>query len=214
LGLAETVKGTGVVSHSVSPSFSISALVPGAGAVTTTAIKATTISASVSGVGLVFVTADKARSVSASISGIGAVTNTYDYTINTSARITSRGRVGAAVGGAISVDVQVLGIGEVVVNIQTTRPEPITNFRISSRVGASVTLVWIDGIRTDKVEVWRSVGARNTFARVATVTNGSQTYTDSVNSTETYAYQLIPISATSAKGKSTNIIYTATTKVI
>lgn len=211
LGITSSVTATGQITATVSPTVTVTGTVSATGTVTGTAINAVSISASITATGQTFTAASKANTASGVVSASGVISASVTPTVNVSATITERNTIQANAGGAVSITALISATGTVTVTVQSTRPEPITNFR-AARSGSTVSLTWVNGLRTAKVEVYRSTGVRATFSKIGETT--SEFYTDSVSSGETYSYQLVPIGNTGARSKASYIIYSATDNVL
>lgn len=209
-GVSATITATPALSGSVTPSVSISALVQSRVVMTATALQAITVSATISARAVLFSAESKARSVSATISAAPSLSSVQSFSVNSSATITGRAIVSAVVGGVVTTSATISSRAILSATVQSTRPEPITSFRVT-RSGGTASLSWVNGIRTAKVEIYRSVGVRANLTKIGESTGS--TYSDSINSSETYSYQLIPIGNTGAQGEATTIIYTATDNV-
>ena len=181
------------------------------GIIATTAIKAFTVSASISSVGVLFIQATKARSKSVIVNSVGTLSATFTTARSIPIIIEGNGQVVISSGGVKNKAINILSSAIVTVTTQSTRPEPVNSFRVV-RNGSNAELTWGDGIRTSKVEIWRAVGVRSVFNKVGEST--TETFTNSIDSAETYAYKLLPIGITGRIGQNSAIIYTATTKIL
>lgn len=210
-GVSASISATPALSATVTPSVSISALIQSRAVVTATAIQAITVSATISARAVLLSLESKARSVSATISATPSLSSTESVSVNVSGVISGRAVIGAVVGGVVTTSGSISARAELSAIVQSTRPEPITNFRVT-RSGGTATLTWINGLKTAKVEVYRSVGVRDNLSKIGESTGVS--YSDSISSSETYSYQLIPIGNTGAQGEATLIVYSATDNVL
>ena len=208
---AVSVSSENAITVSVATTRNTRAEIASIGAIAATAIKAFTVSVGISGVGLLFTQTSKARSKSVVVNSVGALSATFTTARSISALIEGNGQVVISSGGVKNKAVNILSSAGVTVTTQSTRPEPVNSFRIV-RDGSSAVLTWGDGLRTSKVEIWRAVGVRSIFNKVGEST--TETFTNSIDSAETYAYKLLPIGITGRIGQNSAIIYTATTKIL
>lgn len=211
LGVSGSISATPALSSTQATSVSISATVSSTVATTATAIQAITVSATINSIGVLFSAQSKARSTSGVIISTTSLSSTQSYSISLGATVNARALLSSVAGGTVTTSATISAMAELSVIVQSTRPEPITNFRVT-RSGSIASLTWTNGLRTAKVEVYRSIGVRATFSKIGETTN--QSYNGGINPSETYSYQLVPIGNTGAQGEATYIVYSATDNVL
>lgn len=212
-GIASQISGAGSVSSNVTTTRNTSASISATGVVIAIALRGVIVpSVSVNSTGRVTVLATRAKPRTAQISSVGVVNRSVSVTRFASATITGRGVLTPKVGTTVLASAQIVGTGVVSASIQTLIPFPPTNFRVV-RSGATAQLTWIDGADTYRMDIYRSDSQRSVFAKVGE--SFTESYADSgLDTTKTYSYQLVPIGVSSRKGKSSYIVYSASSNNI
>lgn len=207
------IEGTGSVSSDYTYSIDSGPItVTGTGSVGSINVKAVVQSVTISGTGEVFAAGNKAQGGPVSIVGTGNVNAVMGPSFESAVTIEGTGEINTVSQGIVTQSVRITGGGDVIVKIRQLRPDPIQSFAVD-RSESSAELSWVSGDNTSKVEIYRSLGDRAIFSKIAETANES--YTDnSINSTDTYAYRLVPIGTTNARGLSSFVVYTATQNIL
>lgn len=97
-------------------------------------------------------------------------------------------------------------VAELVTSVPRYIPERPTQFK-AVRDGSTITLTWVDGVDTYRVQVLTASGERESSTVTNTVDKEVQTLALSASSSTSYTFQLVPIGLTGNKGKASYIVY-------
>lgn len=97
-------------------------------------------------------------------------------------------------------------VAELITSVNRYIPERPTQFK-AVRDGSTITLTWVDGADTHKVEVLSAVGERESSSVAASVSKALETAMIGADTNTSYTFQLVPIGVTGSKGKASYIVY-------